>query len=402
MTRARRLAFVVQRYGAEITGGSETLARALAERLAGTHAVTVLTTCARDYVTWRNELPAGRGTENAVEVLRFPTTEERDLAAFNAFAEPLYSRAAGAASPPPSAEEEQAFLRRQGPHVPALVEHLRTTREHYDVRVFFTYLYYPTVAGLAAVPERSVLVPTAHDEPPLRFALYAAAFEAARGLAFLTPAEQRLVATRFTLGARPALVAGLGVEVPEQPDVQAFRRRFDVQRPYLAYAGRIDAGKGCAELLALHARCAARQRGAPDLLLLGRLAMPEPRQPGVRYLGWLDEADKLAALAGAQAVVCPSAFESLSIVLLEALGQGTPVIVNARSDVLVEHCLRSQAGLYYRDADEFAELVALLAQAPALRAALGENGRRYVRREYAWDAVLARWQALLDEVAAGA
>ena len=53
------VAFVVQRYGADVTGGSEALARALAERLVPSHDVTVFTTCARDYVTWRNELPAG-------------------------------------------------------------------------------------------------------------------------------------------------------------------------------------------------------------------------------------------------------------------------------------------------------------------------------------------------------
>lgn len=399
MRPGARLAFVVQRYGADIAGGSESLARALAERLAHEHAVTVLTTCARDWVTWRNELPPGRSLDNGVEVLRFPVTEERDLGAFNRFAEPLYARAAGPAGARPSADEEREFLRRQGPHVPALIEHLRAMQAHYDARVFFTYLYYPTVAGLAALPERSLLVPTAHDEPPLRFALMAQAFASARGLAFLTPAEQRLVATRFGLGARPALVAGMGVDVPAEPDVAGFQRRFDVQRPYLAYAGRIDAGKGCAELLAWHARVMQHQRGTPDLLLMGRLAMPEPSQPGVRYLGFVDEADKAAALAGAQAVVCPSALESLSIVLLEALGLGTPVIVNARSEVLVEHCLRSQAGLYYRDADEFGEVVTLLAQTPALRAALGANGRRYVRAEYAWDAVLARWRTLLDGVA---
>ena len=49
-----RLAFIVQRYGAAAVRGAEHLCRLLAERMAAQHEVDVLTTCARDYVTWKN------------------------------------------------------------------------------------------------------------------------------------------------------------------------------------------------------------------------------------------------------------------------------------------------------------------------------------------------------------
>ena len=107
------LAMVVQRYGQEVTGGSESLCRAVAERLASDYRVTVFTTCATDYVTWRNALPEGTQEIEGVEVVRFPVEEERDLDAFNRFAEPLYLRATTRA-------EELLFLRRQGPYVPQL------------------------------------------------------------------------------------------------------------------------------------------------------------------------------------------------------------------------------------------------------------------------------------------
>jgi glycosyltransferase involved in cell wall biosynthesis len=385
------VAFVVQRYGPDVTGGSETLARAVAERLSSFHAVTVFTTCARDYVTWRNELAAGEALESGVRVLRFPVEEERDLAAFNAFAEPLYARG-------PTREEEVEFLRRQGPVVPSLVEALRAGKDRYAAVVFFTYLYYPTYWGLRAAPERSVLVPTTHDEPPLRFSIYREVFERPRAFAFLTPAEQELARARFGTGDRPAVVAGMGVDPAAPADLAGFRARHGLAGPYALYAGRIDAGKGCDAMLAHHERYRRGRKGAAELVLVGRLAMPEPRQEGVRYLGFLPEEEKAAAMAGAAAVVCPSPYESLSIVLLEGLALGTPGLVNAASAVLKEHCLRSNAGLFYTDGDEYAEALDLLVRQEALRRALGANGRRYVDAEYRWGVVLDRWRALVAAV----
>jgi glycosyltransferase involved in cell wall biosynthesis len=388
------VAFVVQRYGADVTGGSEALARAVAERLLPFHDVTVFTTCARDYVTWRNELPAGESEVSGVRVLRFPVEEERDLAAFNAFAEPLYGR-------PRTHEEEIEFLRRQGPVVPALVEGLRAGKDRFAAVVFFTYLYYPTYWGLRAAGERSVLVPTTHDEPPLAFGIYREVFGLPRAFAFLTPAERDLVRARFGTGGRPAAVAGMGVELAEPGDLAAFRARHGLSGPYALYAGRIDAGKGCAALIAHHERYRREKKGGADLVLIGRLAMPEPRQEGVRWLGFLPEEEKATAMAGAVAVVCPSSYESLSIVLLEALSLGTPGLVNAASAVLKEHCLRSNAGLFYGDGDEYVEALDLLVRQDALRAELGANGRRYVDAEYRWSVVLDRWRGLLDAVSAG-
>jgi len=191
----------------------------------------------------------------------------------------------------------------------------------------------------------------------------------------------------------------MGVDVAPPADVAAFRARHGLAGPYVLYAGRIDAGKGCAAMLDHHERYRRGRADAADLVLIGRLAMEEPRQEGVLWLGFLSEEEKAAAMAGAAAVVCPSPYESLSIVLLEGLALGTPGLVNAASPVLKEHCLRSNAGLFYADGDEYAEAVDLLVRDTSLRSALGANGRRYVDAEYRWDRVLERWRTLL--VAAG-
>jgi glycosyltransferase involved in cell wall biosynthesis len=285
--------------------------------------------------------------------------------------------------------------------VPALVRHLEEARDAYDAVVFFTYLYYPTYWGLKAAPERSVLIPTTHDEPPLRFSIYDEVFAAARAIAFLTPPEEALVRSRFRLGDVPTAVAGIGVDVPDAPDVETFRIRHDVHNPYVLYAGRIDAGKGCDAMLAAYARYRRDCRGAAELILIGKLAMETPRLPGVRYLGFLGEREKAAAMAGARAILCPSAYESLSIVLLEGLALGTPGLVTARSAVLKDHCLRSNAGLFYADEDEFVEALDLVVSHAGVRRALGEAGRRYVAETCRWEVVLGRYRRLIEAVARG-
>jgi glycosyltransferase involved in cell wall biosynthesis len=385
------VAIVVQRYGADVAGGSESLARALAERLAAESDVTVFTTCARDYVTWRNELPEGSSTMNGVRVRRFAVEAEREIRSFNALSDELLARAR-------TKDEELQWLRRQGPYVPRLVAALEAEKARFAAVLFFTYLYYPTYWGLLAAGERSILVSTAHDEPALRFSIFETVFALPRAFAFLSGAEAELVRCRFAIGDRPAVVAGIGVDVGPAPDVEAFRIRHEVGGAYALYAGRIDAGKGCAEMLDFHERYRRDVRGAAELLLIGRLAMPEPARPGVRYLGYLGDEEKRAALAGASAVVCPSPYESLSITLLEGLSFGSPALASARSAVLKEHCLRSNAGLFYENAEEFAEALDLLVSNEPLRRALGENGRRYVEREYRWEVVLERYRELIRHV----
>lgn len=387
--KPRRLAVVVQRYGEQITGGSESLARAVATRLALEDEVTVFTTCAIDYVTWRNTLPPGESMIEGVRVVRYAVQGERDLHSFNRLSDDLYERT-------PTREEELEWLRQQGPYVPELPAALVQDASRFDAVIFFTYLYYPTWAGLHTASQRSLLVPTTHDEPPLRFSIFREMFDLPKAFAFLTPPEESLVRSRFDLKGRPSVVAGIGVDLDEPTDVPAFRRRYGLDRPYVLYAGRIDAGKGCADLVDFFARYTDTFAPAPDLVLMGSLAMDLPQRSDVRYLGFVSEAEKRSAMAGAEVVICPSPFESLSIVLLEALSYRVPVLVNRRSAVLEDHVLRSRAGLYYDGGDDFVEALHRLRTDPALRAAMGASGRRYVENEYAWPAVLGRYRGLIE------
>jgi glycosyltransferase involved in cell wall biosynthesis len=91
----------------------------------------------------------------------------------------------------------------------------------------------------------------------------------------------------------------------------------------------------------------------------------------------------------------PSPFESLSLLALESFAVGTPILANARSDVLVEHCRSSNAGLWYADRDEFVEALRVLLSDERLRRTLGQNGKDYVRRNYRWDVIMSKYERLM-------
>jgi len=405
-----RLAFIVQRYGTEILGGSEYHCRLVAERLADTHDVDVLTTCARDYTTWRNEYPEGADRIRGVTVRRFANSETRDLASFNAYSDWIFNQ-------PHSRKDELEWLRRQGPWSPGLLDYLERHHPQYDALVFFTYLYAPTVQGIRIAPEKSVLVPTAHDEPAIRLGIYADVFAGAAAIVWNTESERQFVSSLFHLRALVEDVVGCGVDLPHgggsadaggpisreplAPHIEgpanAFRRRHRMHEPFVLYGGRIDPGKGCEELLE-YFQTYLKEGGTTTLMLMGVKLMPLPNDPHVRFAGMLPDEERLHALEAATTVIVPSPHESLSLLALESFAVGTPVLANARSEVLVEHCRRSQAGLYYADRWEFTEALKLLMRDEDLRAAMGARGKAYVHEHYRWPVILEKYERLLSRL----
>ena len=203
-----KIAFIVQRYGTEILGGSEYHCRLIAERLAPRHAVEVLTTCAADYITWKNEYPEGTDRIRGVTVRRFANAQTRDLDAFNRYSEWIFNN-------PHTRSDEMEWLRQQGPWCPALLEYLERNHQQYDVLIFFTYLYAPTVLGVRIAPEKSILVPTAHDEPAIRLDIYKELFSAPAAIAYNTEVERRFLTTHFSIRAIEEETVGCGVDLPQ-------------------------------------------------------------------------------------------------------------------------------------------------------------------------------------------
>ena len=266
--------------------------------------------------------------------------------------------------------------------------------------VFFTYIYAPTVHGVPLVPERAIVVPTAHDEPALSLVAYRPVFHAPRALAFNTVEERDLVHRRFGNERVPHDVVGVGVDVPAAADGARFRRAHGITGPYFLYVGRIVESKGCPELFAHWARFRARHAGPATLVLIGHREMAVPEGPDVRYVGPVSDAEKFDALAGCTALVYSGRLDSLSIITLEAWAMGKPVVVSAKSPVLASMSRRAGAGLPYGSAAEFAELLELLLERPAVGTQLGAAGRAFVAATYTWPGVVQKYLDLFAEVRA--
>ena len=197
----------------------------------------------------------------------------------------------------------------------------------------------------------------------------------------------------------PGVVVGIGSEVPAAVSPERARNKFGLHDPFIVYVGRVDANKGCADLFE-HFLAYLRRTGRPlDLVLVGRAVLDIPIHPRIRHLGFVSDEDKFDVMAGAELLVMPSYYESLSMVALEAWGLGRPVLANARCDVLVGQCLRSNAGLYYENAGEFGAALDTLLDTPDLAATLGANGRAYFGRHYAWPVIERRYLDMFERLA---
>lgn len=350
----------------------------------------VYTNCAIDYVTWKNEYKPGTETIHGVTVHRFPVTKTRDQRSFNK----LCDRVLG--NPNHSDADEEEWIEAQGPVCPELLESLYHEQKQYRAVIFMTYLYYLTAKGLPMDFENAFLVPTAHDEPPIYLRYYEKVFCAAKGFVWNTLEERNFIERRFPkIKTIPGIIAGVGVDKPqgELPEIPQEIR--DV--PYIAYVGRIDPSKGCGEMFQFFRQYKQQYGGNLKLALVGKAVMPIPKEDDIVSLGFVSDEMKFAVMRGARALVLFSKFESLSMVVLESMAVGRPVLVNGECMVLRGHCVRSNAGLYFENYREFVEALNYLQTHEQVYQAMCRNGKIYVEENYQWDKIIERIRSLIEE-----
>ncbi|MFJ4030695.1 glycogen synthase [Streptomyces griseoluteus] len=197
------------------------------------------------------------------------------------------------------------------------------------------------------------------------------------------------------------------------PGTDALRRHgIDPERPYVLFVGRITRQKGVPQLLR-----AVREidpdtqivlcAGAPDTPEIDREFRDRFQELSAVRAGvfWIPQmlprAEVVQLLTHAAVFVCPSVYEPLGIVNLEAMACGTPVVASRVGGIpeVVDH---GRTGLLVDTDGDFEGNLAralddVLAD-PAAARRMGEAGRARAVGEFGWDAVARRTAGLYEEI----
>lgn len=387
----KKIALINQRYGLEVNGGSEYYTRLIAEKLSKMYEVDVLTSKALSYKDWKNFYKEDIEKINGVTVRRFEVKYPRDIKKMNFYLKLIKKLRIN------TLFLCEQWVKAQGPYVPELIQYLKENRDNYDAFIFVTYLYYTTVMGLPEVRDKAVFIPTAHDEPYMDFKTHKRLFKMPKAIVYLTSEEKKLVEDLNNNNFITSIVAGVGIDIPDNVDNESFRKKYNIDTAYIVYAGRIDESKGCHEMFDMFIDYYEKHENI-QLILMGKSMMDIPKHKAIRYIGFVSDKDKFDGLSGAKALWMPSHFESLSIAVLEAMSLSIPVLVSGRCEVLKGHCDKSEGGFYYNDTKELFDMLDVLIYDESTNARMGKNARKYVMDNYTWDKIMEELVNLIDNI----
>lgn len=392
----RKIGFVIPWYGEDIPGGAEMELREVATHLqrAGMD-VEILTTCVREFsADWNeNYYSAGTAMVEDIAVRRFPV-RRRDTAAFDRVNRRLME------GQHLSLQEEKTFVEEMV-NSPQLYEYLKDASDDYALYVFIPYMFGTTYYGMQACPEKSVLIPCFHDEAYLYLRLFRQAYIQARGIIYNAMPEMELANKVYDFTTTEQICMGIGMDTNICANADAFRKAYRIQKPFLLYAGRKDAGKNVHTLLRYFAEYKQRH-GDSDLQLVliggGSIEIPASVRDDVYDLGFVSRQDKYDAMAAAELLCQPSHNESFSLVIMESWLCGRPVLVHSQCAVTRDFARRANGGLYFRNYFEFEGCVQYILTHPEQARTMGQNGGAFVRENFDWDVIVEKYRAFFAKL----
>lgn len=385
-----KIAIVVQRYGTEINGGAELHARLIAEHLSEKHDITVLTTTAKDYLSWENFFPTGETVIEKIPVIRFKVKHPRRYHRFISIQNKVFFQEH-------SDNEEKKWIKENGPFVPKLIKYIKQHRADFDFFIFFSFRYYTSFEGVFAAKLKSLLVPTAEEDEAIQLNIVRNFFKQPAGIIYNSIEEKELITSTANNSNVPSKIVGVGLNVLEGDEVR-FREKYNITGSYIIYVGRIDKNKGCNQLFDYIMRFFEREKCEFELLLMGGQYMKIPPHPRIKKLGFVSEQDKFDGLKGSLLMVIPSRLESLCMAALESWTQRKPILVNGHCKVLKGQVKRANGGLYYKTYNEFSEALKRLVDDENLRSKIGQQGYDYFKKNYDWQVIMNKYDQIFQMV----
>lgn len=410
----KKIAVVIHRYSIEISGGSEAHAKLLTERLAEKYDVEVLTTTTRD-TFFDNYYPEGDEIANGIKIKRFNVGaksrrktghylrhnqryKHRKLSLTNFFYLPLLRFIYRTRTDYDRLFEQ--WIQTRGFYSPDLLQYINDNKDKYTTFIFLTYLFYPTYKGLQSVGYKSIFIPTAHDEPFFYFNGMERVFNAPKFIMYNTHAEKELVESNYPqTKSIKSDIAGVGF------DKQAYTpQSVNVDSKYFVYIGRINKGKGCDELIGNFLKYKRKYKSDLKLVMIGSSQLKNIKpSDDVIFTGFVTEDEKLTYLQNSEALIIASHFESLSMVTLEAMLMGKPVLVTGTNDVLRQHVETSKAGYSYYGQKDFNEKINnILNLSDTEKNELAKNGINYVETNYDWNSIITKFDKAISYIEDGA
>ena len=410
----KKIAFIIIRYGEGVNGGAEVHCRMLAERLTPYYQVEVLTTTTRVFNDPTQDFDEGVSIENGVLIRRFkPAPIDGEHHAYyrkhgkwgrriRVRLHRLGILGSWASRHPDwsfGTEAERRAFESHPQHTPQLLDFIREHRNEYQAFLFLNYYFSQTVLGVAIAPEKSILIPLAHPNNPLYFGMNVTMFTRVRHIAFNTAAEERLCEGIFGRSMAPWSLVGCGIEEVPPADWEEVRKRYDLPDRYLLYLGRVTPPK-IDRIIPEFLRYKRRYGGDVKLVLVGGIDpdIARPDSSEILMTGFVSEAEKSAIIRHATAMVNPSKLESLSLLMLEAMQNRIPVLVNGKSEVMKDHCKLSGAALWYDSSRDFRKKLHRLLEDDELRRQIAERGPAYVQKNYSWEVVIPRLRAIIESI----
>lgn len=383
------IALIIHRFGKNVIGGSEKLCCLIAKHLQeNNHTVTVITSCAKDYIYWKNYFKPGKDNFDGVDIIRFPIKKERVLKTFENISSKVFYNSH-------TIEDEEEWVRECGPYCPSLVDYLKNNRDKYDRFIFFAYRYYNTYFGLQEVSDKSILVPTAEMDNLLDLQIYRRFFSLPRAIIYISKEEKDLVNAKTHNHNIPGIISALGINIPQNIKPSDFKERYNINYPFIIYLGRIDSNKGSRTLFKYFINYKKVIEDDIKLVLCGNSVEKIPEHKDIIHIGFIPEDMKYNALSASEFLVMPSVYESLCIVTLEAWAMKKAILVNERCNVLKGQVRRAKGGLYFNTYKDFIYCMRYLLKNREITKNMGINGYNYILDNYNWNKVMKDYEETL-------